>query len=45
MIKRNVEIDFDEINGAVRRLKGGKLPGIDEIAVEYLKRGGECVLE
>ena len=41
----NVEIEYDEINRAVRRWKGGKLPGIDEIAILYLKRGGECVLE
>ena len=29
----NVEIEYDEVNGAVRRLKGDKSLGIDEIAV------------
>ena len=31
--------------GAVMNLKSGKLPGINEITVEYLKRGGPFVLE
>ena len=44
-IRCYIEIEYDEINGAVRRLKGGKSPGIDKIAVEYLKKGGKCVLE
>ena len=30
----NVDVECDEINWTVRRLKGGKSPGIDEIAVE-----------
>ena len=31
----------DEINGALRRSKVGKSSDIDEVAIEYLKRGGE----
>ena len=30
----------DEINGAIRRLKRGNFPGIDEVAVINLKRWG-----
>ena len=41
----NVEIEYDAIYWPVRRLKEGKLHSIDKIAVEYLKRGEECVLE
>ena len=41
----NDNIEYAEICEAVRKLKGGKSPGIDEVAVEFLKRGGECVLE
>ena len=35
------EIGCDEISANVRKLKGGKSPGLDEIVGEYLKRGGE----
>ena len=41
----NIEIEYDEINGAVRRLKEGKSSVINEVAVEYLKRSRECGLE
>ena len=42
IFKCYVEIEYDETNGAVKRFKGGKLSGIDKVAVEYLKRGGLC---
>ena len=30
----------DEVCRAVKKLKGGKLSGIDETFVEYLRKGG-----
>ena len=36
----NDKIRYDEVWGAVKKLKGSKLPGCNEIAVEYLKKGG-----
>ena len=36
---------FNVEKGVVKRLKGGKSPGIDVIAVEYLERAWQCVLE
>ena len=34
----NDKIRYDEVWGAVKKLKGSKLPGCNEIAVEYLKK-------
>ena len=33
-LKCYVEIEYDDINGAVKRLKGGKSPGIDEVKMK-----------
>ena len=44
-VRCNDEIGYSEVCGAVKKLKGDKLPGIDEIAVEYLKKGGMYVIE
>ena len=38
-------IGRDEINANVRKLKGGKSPGVDEVMGEYLKSGGVSVIE
>ena len=39
------EIGCGEISANVRKLNGGKSPGVDEIMGEYFKRGGESVVE
>ena len=41
----NEAIGGDEINSNVRKLKGGKSPGVDEVMGEYLKSGGVSVIE
>ena len=40
----NLEIGYDEVCRSVKKLKGGKLPDTDEIAFEYLKKGGMYVM-
>ena len=39
------EIGCGEISANVRKLNGGKSPGVDEIMGEYLKICGESVIE
>ena len=39
------EIGYDEISANVRKLKGGKSPGVYEIMGQYLQTGGESVVE
>ena len=40
-----LEINVEDVRKAVKKLKGGKLPGVDGITSEMLKCGGECLLE
>ena len=40
-----LEISVEDVRKAVKKLKGGKSPGTDEITSEILKCGGECLLE
>ena len=40
-----LEISVEDVRKAVKKLKEGKLPGVDEITIEKLKCGGECLLE
>ena len=40
-----LEISVEDVRKAVKNLKGGKLPGVDEITSEMLKCSGECLLE
>ena len=41
----NEEVTFGEVLEAVRKAKGGKAAGIDEVAVECLKKGGRDIIE
>ena len=36
---------MEDVRKAVKKLKGGKSPGVDTITSEMLKCGGECLLE
>ena len=36
---------MEDVRKAVKKLKGGKSPGVDEITNEMLKCGGECLFE
>ena len=36
---------MEDVRKAVKKLKRGKLPGVDGITSEILKCGGECLLE
>ena len=40
-----LEIGVEDVRKTVRKLKGGKLPGVDGITGEMLKCGGESLLE
>ena len=40
-----LEISVEDVRKAVKKLKGGKPPGVDGITSEMLKCGGECLLE
>ena len=40
-----LEIGVEDVRKAVKKLKGGKSPGVDGITSEMLKCGGECLLE
>ena len=40
-----LEISVEDVRKAVKKLKGGKSPGVDGITSEMLKCGGECLLE
>ena len=40
-----LEISVVDIRKAVKKLKGGKSPGVEGITSEMLKCGGECLLE
>ena len=40
-----LEISEEDVRKAVKKLKGGKSPGVDGITNEMLKCGGECLLE
>ena len=39
------DISVEDVRKAVKKLKGGELPGVDVITSEMLKCGGECLLE
>ena len=39
------EISMGDVKKAAKKLKGGKLPGVDGITSEMLKHGCECLLE
>ena len=39
------EISVEDVRKAVKKLKRGKVPGVDGITSEMLKCGGECLLE
>ena len=39
------EISVEDDRKAVKKLQGGKSPGVDGITREMLKCGGECLLE
>ena len=41
----NYEIEYDEINRAVKKLKEGMSSSVDEVALEYLERSGEVGLK
>ena len=40
-----LETSVEDVRKAVKKLKGGKLPGVDGITSEMLTCGGECLLE
>ena len=40
-----MQISVVDVRKAVKKLKGGKLPGVDGITSEMLECGGECLLE
>ena len=40
-----LEIGVEDVRKVVKKLKGGKSPGVDGITSEMLKCGGECLLE
>ena len=40
-----LEISVEDVRKAVKKLKGGKSPGVDGITSEMLKYGGKCLLE
>ena len=40
-----LEISVEDARKTVKKLKGGKSPGVDGITSEILKFGGECLLE
>ena len=40
-----LDISVEDVRKAVKKLKGGKSPGVDGIISEMLKCGGECLLE
>ena len=44
-VKCDDEIEYEEVYEAVRKMKGGKSAGIDEIVAEYLKKGGVAMIE
>ena len=43
--KCNDEIEYDEIIGSAKSLKGVKFPGMDEVVEEYLNRRGNGMME
>ena len=40
-----LEIRVEDVRKEIKKLKGGKSPGVDGITSEMLKCGGECLLE
>ena len=40
-----LEISVEDVRKAVKKLNGGKSPGVDGIISEMLKCDGECLLE
>ena len=45
LVNGELEISVEDVRKAVKKLKGGKSPGVDWITSELLKCGGECLLE
>ena len=45
LANEELEISVEDVRKAVKKLKGGKSPGVDGITSEMLKCGGECLLE
>ena len=45
LVNGELEISVEDVRKAVKKLKGGKLPGVDGITSEMLKCGGKSLLE
>ena len=45
LVNGELEISVENVRKAVKKLKGEKSPGVDGIAGEMMKCGGECLLE
>ena len=45
LVNGELEISVEDVIKTVKKLKGGKLRGVDGITSKMLKCGGECLLE
>ncbi|XP_071512677.1 uncharacterized protein [Panulirus ornatus] len=44
-VRENDLVNREEVVKALRKMKAGKAAGLDSIAVEFIKKGGDCIVD